>query len=60
VNSDEYEYGLFNPHNGIFETDRPDSFVSAVTQHLKCLGFEIIGTKEVPTEIFIYAVNDSN
>lgn len=48
-------YGLFNPHNGVLEKERPNLFVEDVIKCLRELGFEIVGTKKIPTEIFIYA-----
>jgi len=51
----EFVYGLFNPHNGILEKDRPDMFLNTIKQHLMKLEFKIIGIKKIQSEIFIYA-----
>ena len=48
-------YGLFNPHNGVLEKERPTLFVEDVIKYLRELGFDIVGTKKISTEIFIYA-----
>ncbi len=48
-------YGLFNPHNGLLEKERPTLFVEDVIKYLKELEFDIIDTKKISTEIFIYA-----
>lgn len=48
-------YGLFNPHNGVLEKERPTLFVEDVIKCLRELRFEIVGTKKISTEIFIYA-----
>jgi len=52
----ELAYGLFNPHRGVLEKDRPDLFLKIIQQHLTILDFIIVGTKKMPSEIFIYAV----
>jgi len=51
----EFIYGLYNPHNGILEQDRPGLFVTVIENILKELSFSRIRIKKIPTEIFIFA-----
>ena len=50
-----FVYGLFNPHNGVLEKERPNIFLSIILDNLRKLDFEIIGIEKIPTEIFVYA-----
>ena len=51
----EFVYGLFNPHNGVFEENRPDVFLNTIRRHLRKLKFNIVGEMRIPTEVFIFA-----
>jgi len=48
-------YGLFNPHTSVLEEDRPYFFVNIIKDYFSKHGLEIVGIKEISTEIFIYA-----
>ena len=52
-----FVYGLFNPHKGILERERPQYYTKKITNDLKELNFKIIGIEKIPTEIFIFAQN---
>lgn len=52
----EFIYGLFDPHNGNFEINRPDFFLQIIRNNLEKLSFKIIGIKKIISEIFIYAI----
>jgi len=54
-NNNELISGMYNPHNGILEKERPDTFIEKIIHDLKEIDFKIIGLNKIPTEIFIYA-----
>lgn len=52
-----FVYGLYNPHNGQLEKERPDLYVNTILKRLQQLGFTVVGTSKIPSEIFIFAKN---
>ena len=52
----EFIYGLFNPHSGFLDKDRPDLFLNTIKNELEQSNFKVVGIKKIPAEIFIYAV----
>lgn len=49
-------YGIYNPHNGKFDKNRPNLFLESILKYLEELNFNIVGIEKNITEIFIFAL----